>query len=55
MLDESSLEALLQRDFRWPRPGDTPFVQAEQWQDNAYIDGHGHGRLTMMMSGDMIP
>lgn len=50
-MTDTRFESLLDRQFRWPRSGDAPFVQAPGWQDNAYIDTHGHGRFVMMMSG----
>lgn len=43
--------SILTREFRWPKQGDKPFTQSTQWQANAYIDQHGHGRLVMMMTG----
>lgn len=43
--------SILNRGFRWPETGDTPFVAAEHWQNNAYIDPFGHGRLGMMVMG----
>lgn len=51
MTTEPSFEALLNREFRWPQVGDRPFTQSLRWQDNAYIDPHGHGRFVMMMTG----
>jgi hypothetical protein len=44
-------ESLLGTDFRWPTAGDAPFTRSAEWQNNAYIDRHGHGRLVMMMTG----
>ncbi|MEA3000839.1 MAG: hypothetical protein QOK17_2672 [Sphingomonadales bacterium] len=43
--------SILTGEFRWPRQGDNPFAQSTEWQANAYIDPHGHGRLVMMMTG----
>ncbi|HST37381.1 MAG TPA: hypothetical protein VLK25_12230 [Allosphingosinicella sp.] len=43
--------SILESEFRWPRAGDQPFAQSERWQDNAYLDRNGHGRLVMMMTG----
>jgi hypothetical protein len=43
--------AILSREFRWPTVGDKPFVEAARWQDNAYIDPRGRGRIVMMMTG----
>lgn len=51
MSNDNSFESILTREFRWPRKGDRPFSQSAQWQENAYIDQHGHGRLVMMMTG----
>lgn len=30
---------------------DTPFTQSENWEQNAYIDRFGHGRIVIMMNG----
>ncbi|MGJ5175522.1 hypothetical protein ACQR16_03535 [Bradyrhizobium oligotrophicum] len=51
MTEENAFESILNREFRWPKAGDRPFTQSQNWQDNAYIDPHGHGRLVMMMAG----
>lgn len=51
MIENRSFEALLNREFRWPYLGGRPFTPSRRWQDNAYIDLHGHGRLVMMMTG----
>jgi len=51
MSDEQSYESILDREFRWPQRGDTPFTQARRWQDNASIEKHSHGRTVMMMTG----
>lgn len=51
MAKEKTFESLLNGEFRWPKVGDRPFTQSENWEDNAYIDAHGHGRLVMMMKG----
>jgi len=37
--------------FRWPEPGDKAFGTSPHWQENAYIDPFGHGRLVMMIEG----
>jgi len=51
MNDDNTFDSILNRNFRWPKMGDRPFSQSPHWQNNAYIDQHGHGRLVMMMSG----
>jgi hypothetical protein len=43
--------SILTEEFRWPRQSDSPFAQSTEWQANAYIDRHGHGRFVMMMRG----
>jgi hypothetical protein len=49
--EKSDFESLLRTDFRWPTEGDAPFTQSENWEQNAYIDRFGHGRIVMMMMG----
>jgi len=51
MTEENAFESILNMEFRWPKAGDRPFTQSQNWQDNAYIEPHGHGRLVMMMTG----
>jgi len=51
MSDEPKFEELFNRDFRWPRQGDRPFIQSMNWQDNAYIESQVRGRFVMMMTG----
>ncbi len=51
MSDKPKFDDLLSREFRWPRQGDRPFIQSKNWQDNAHIEPHVHGRLVMMMTG----
>lgn len=51
MTEENAFKSILTSEFRWPKAGDRPFTQSQNWQDNAYIDPHGHGRLVMMMTG----
>jgi hypothetical protein len=49
--DEPNFESLLTREFRWPKAGDRPFIQSQNWRDNAYIEPQGHVRMIMMMTG----
>jgi hypothetical protein len=35
--DAPTFGDLLNREFRWPRRGDKPFIQSERWQVNAYL------------------
>lgn len=49
--NKPDFESLLRTDFRWPTEGDAPFVQSENWEQNAYIHRFGHGRIVMMMTG----
>jgi hypothetical protein len=42
---------LLKTEFRWPKASDVAFTSSEEWDRNATIDSHGHGRLVMMMVG----
>lgn len=49
--DAPDFESLLNVGFRWPTRGDQPFTSSDQWEDNVYVDQHGHGRLVMMMTG----
>lgn len=49
--EKPDFESLLHTDFRWPTEGDAPFTQSENWEQNAYIDRFGHGRIVMMMNG----
>lgn len=51
MSDGSKFESLLDREFRWPRKGDRPFIQSASRQHNALIEPSAHGRLVMMMAG----
>lgn len=51
MTGENTFESLLNSEFRWPKAGDMPFRQSQDWHENAYIDPHGHGRLVMMTTG----
>lgn len=51
MTEENAFESILASEFRWPKAGDRPFTQSQNWQDNAYIEPHGHGRLVIMMTG----
>lgn len=51
MPEENTFESVLNNEFRWPKAGERPFARSQNWQDNAYIDPHGHGRLVMMMTG----
>lgn len=50
-MSNNTFTSILNREFRWPKMGDQPFTQSPNWQANAYIDQHGHGRLVMMMTG----
>ncbi|QUS37854.1 hypothetical protein RPMA_02510 [Tardiphaga alba] len=51
MAQHESFDAILNREFRWPRAGDLPFTQSKDWSANAYIDRQGHGRLVLMIMG----
>lgn len=46
-----SFEAILHRDFRWPRDGDKPFSVSSNAERNAYVAKSGHSRLVLMMTG----
>lgn len=50
-VDKDDFEYVLEREFRWPRPGDSPFKQSPDSRNNAYINRHGQGRLYHMMAG----
>ncbi|WP_419914578.1 hypothetical protein [Hoeflea sp.] len=52
--EKPDFESLLRTGFRWPTEGDAPFTQSENWEQNAYIDRFGHGRIVMMMAGDLM-
>lgn len=51
MSDGSKFKSLLDREFRWPRKGDRPFIQSASRQHNALIEPYTHSRLVMMMTG----
>jgi len=44
-------EALLNREFRWPRAGDKAFTRAAGWDRNADVEADERSRLMLMMSG----
>jgi hypothetical protein len=51
MNEGSNFEELLNREFRWPRKGDMPFIPSTSWQYRAYIEQHRQGRSIMMITG----
>ena len=51
MSKEGNFESLLNQEFRWPKKSDQPFTQSKDWERNANIEEHGHGRLVLMMTG----
>lgn len=51
MAKRKSFEEILNREFRWPRQGDRPFVVAGASSDNAEIENDGFARLVLMMEG----
>ena len=44
-------EDILKAEFRWPKDGDDPFVQADDWDKNAQVAGDGLDRLFRMTKG----
>lgn len=51
MAKRISFEELLQREFRWPRQGDQPFVAVAQALDNANIPDDEFQRRVLMIEG----
>jgi len=50
MAKRKSFEEILDTEFRWPKAGDAPFVEAEDQLDNANI-ADGFARLVLMTEG----
>lgn len=48
---KKSFEELLESDFRWPAPGDRPFVVHDDPHKNANIAENGLTRLVLMIDG----
>ncbi len=44
-------EEALETEFRWPKDGDDPFLQANDWDKNARVAGDGLDRLLRMTIG----
>lgn len=51
MSKRHAFEDLLYTEFRWPRAGDMPFIEAENWADNAFVAGDDFTRLVLMIEG----
>ncbi len=51
MTKRKTFEKILNADFRWPKKGDRPFVEADDPYDNANIANDGFTRLVLMIEG----
>lgn len=51
MAKRKTFEDILNSEFRWPAPGDKPFVVADDPFDNANIANDGFTRLVLMKEG----
>lgn len=43
--------SLLKRPFRWPKAGDKLFQVSPNWDGNAVLADHPHGRMVLMLTG----
>ena len=48
---DDNFDLTSEHEFRWPKPGDRLFTVSARWQENAYLDRQGNGRLTSMTLG----
>src|SRR5579862_930251 len=49
--DMAQFDDTIEREFRWPRRGDKPFLPSDDWQRNARLEEHVSSRLVMMITG----
>jgi len=50
----TTLEEMLNFEFRWPRKGDRAFKVSEDWEKNAQLEDRASSRLVLMTNGYKI-
>ena len=51
MAKRKTFDEILESEFRWPKKGDLPFQQSEQWNKNACLAQNAIIRLALMTDG----